>query len=225
MHQCYDLFVCYYRGVYMVSDPLSVEDMVYHVQNQWMYLCTSVTESEVARAKNLLRTNMLLQLDGETSFQISSFTCIQTLYSHMECCHTPTHTGTHTPTHFRISSTIFFCMHFSPWLHIIKSCELSCGPQAFHNCWVSITFILCIEILLIWISCWVAIYLDQSETEYKCVAYWQNYTSYYVYHHLVHLWNRFGIQSALVDNLLFDGILSIIDLGLNTEYPTCIHLM
>lgn len=134
MHQCYDLFVCYYRGVYMVSDPLSVEDMVYHVQNQWMYLCTSVTESEVARAKNLLRTNMLLQLDGETSFQISSFTCIQTLYSHMECCHTPTHTGTHTPTHFRISSTILFCMHFSPWLHIIKSCELSCGPQAFHNC-------------------------------------------------------------------------------------------
>ncbi|KAL7976300.1 hypothetical protein Chor_002519 [Crotalus horridus] len=29
-------------------------------------LCTSVTESEVARAKNLLKTNMLLQLDGST---------------------------------------------------------------------------------------------------------------------------------------------------------------
>lgn len=29
-----------------------------------MRLCTSVTESEVARAKNLLKTNMLLQLDG-----------------------------------------------------------------------------------------------------------------------------------------------------------------
>lgn len=29
-------------------------------------LCTSVTENEVARAKNLLKTNMLLQLDGET---------------------------------------------------------------------------------------------------------------------------------------------------------------
>ncbi|CAJ0960996.1 unnamed protein product [Ranitomeya imitator] len=28
-------------------------------------LCTSVTESEVARAKNLLKTNMLLQLDGK----------------------------------------------------------------------------------------------------------------------------------------------------------------
>lgn len=70
----------------MVSDPMSVEDMVYHVQNQWMYLCTSVTESEVARAKNLLRTNMLLQLDGEIAFQISNFSCIQTLYSHMKCC-------------------------------------------------------------------------------------------------------------------------------------------
>lgn len=32
-----------------------------------MRLCTSVTESEVARAKNLLKTNMLLQLDGGSS--------------------------------------------------------------------------------------------------------------------------------------------------------------
>lgn len=30
-----------------------------------MSLCTSVTESEVARAKNLLKTNMLLHLDGQ----------------------------------------------------------------------------------------------------------------------------------------------------------------
>lgn len=30
-----------------------------------MRLCTNVTESEVARAKNLLKTNMLLQLDGK----------------------------------------------------------------------------------------------------------------------------------------------------------------
>lgn len=29
-------------------------------------LCTSVTDCEVARAKNLLKTNMLLQLDGKT---------------------------------------------------------------------------------------------------------------------------------------------------------------
>lgn len=30
-------------------------------------LCTSVTEGEVARAKNLLKTNMLLHLDGKAA--------------------------------------------------------------------------------------------------------------------------------------------------------------
>ena len=49
----------------MVCDGLSIEDMLYHVQSEWMYMCTSVTESEVTRAKNLLKTNMLLQLDGK----------------------------------------------------------------------------------------------------------------------------------------------------------------
>ena len=29
-----------------------------------MRLCTSVTEAEVTRAKNMLKTNMLLQFDG-----------------------------------------------------------------------------------------------------------------------------------------------------------------
>ncbi|XP_071810304.1 LOW QUALITY PROTEIN: mitochondrial-processing peptidase subunit beta-like [Asterias amurensis] len=53
-------------GLYMVCDGLSIEDMLYHAQSEWMYLCTSVTESEVTRAKNLLKTNMLLQLDGST---------------------------------------------------------------------------------------------------------------------------------------------------------------
>ena len=32
-----------------------------------MRICTSVTESEVARAKNLLKTNILMQLDGKLS--------------------------------------------------------------------------------------------------------------------------------------------------------------
>jgi len=31
-----------------------------------MRLCTNVTEGEVARARQLLKTNMLLQLDGTT---------------------------------------------------------------------------------------------------------------------------------------------------------------
>nr|XP_020645646.1 mitochondrial-processing peptidase subunit beta isoform X2 [Pogona vitticeps] len=53
-------------GVYMVCEGTTVEDMIYFVQREWMRLCTSVTEGEVARAKNLLKTNMLLQLDGST---------------------------------------------------------------------------------------------------------------------------------------------------------------
>lgn len=39
--------------------------MLYNVQNEWMRLCTIVTDAEIERAKNLLKTNMLLQLDGK----------------------------------------------------------------------------------------------------------------------------------------------------------------
>ncbi|KFB40497.1 AGAP000935-PA-like protein [Anopheles sinensis] len=53
-------------GIYFVCDPLMCEDMLFNVQQEWMRLCTMVTEGEVERAKNLLKTNMLLQLDGTT---------------------------------------------------------------------------------------------------------------------------------------------------------------
>ncbi|XP_032076919.1 mitochondrial-processing peptidase subunit beta [Thamnophis elegans] len=53
-------------GLYMVCEGATLEDMMHYVQREWIRLCTSVTESEVARAKNLLKTNMLLQLDGST---------------------------------------------------------------------------------------------------------------------------------------------------------------
>lgn len=45
---------------------MQCEDMLFNVQNEWMRLCTMVTDGEVERAKNLLKTNMLLQLDGTT---------------------------------------------------------------------------------------------------------------------------------------------------------------
>merc|ERR1712210_318345 len=38
----------------------------FNTQHEWMRLATSVTDFEVNRAKNLLKTNMLLQLDGTT---------------------------------------------------------------------------------------------------------------------------------------------------------------
>ncbi|PSN52564.1 Mitochondrial-processing peptidase subunit beta [Blattella germanica] len=53
-------------GVYFVCDPTKCEDMIFHIQSEWMRICTSVTEGEVARARSLLKTNMLLQLDGTT---------------------------------------------------------------------------------------------------------------------------------------------------------------
>lgn len=53
-------------GVYFVSDRLNQENMIYNITNEWMRICTAATEFEVERAKNVLKTNMLLQLDGTT---------------------------------------------------------------------------------------------------------------------------------------------------------------
>ncbi|XP_056266798.1 mitochondrial-processing peptidase subunit beta isoform X6 [Pseudoliparis swirei] len=53
-------------GLYMVCEPGTIDAMMHSTQMEWMSLCTSVTEAEVARAKNLLKTNMLLHLDGST---------------------------------------------------------------------------------------------------------------------------------------------------------------
>lgn len=53
-------------GFHFVSDPLSVDDMMFCAQGEWMRLCTSTTESEVTRAKNYLRNAMVAQLDGTT---------------------------------------------------------------------------------------------------------------------------------------------------------------
>ena len=45
---------------------MNQDDMIYNITNEWKRICTSVTDFEVERAKNLLKTNMLLQLDGTT---------------------------------------------------------------------------------------------------------------------------------------------------------------
>ncbi|XP_043256964.1 mitochondrial-processing peptidase subunit beta [Colletes gigas] len=54
-------------GLYFVCDPMACDDFLYNVQSEWRRLCISVTEKEVERAKNILKTNMLLQLDGTTA--------------------------------------------------------------------------------------------------------------------------------------------------------------
>ncbi|KAJ8301794.1 hypothetical protein KUTeg_020781 [Tegillarca granosa] len=54
-------------GMYFVTEKGQVTEMLERVQNEWMRLCCDVTTFEVDRAKNLLKTNLLLQLDGTTA--------------------------------------------------------------------------------------------------------------------------------------------------------------
>jgi len=53
-------------GIYFVADKLQLDDMIYNIQMEWMRMCDRVSDFEVQRAKDLLKTNMLLQLDGTT---------------------------------------------------------------------------------------------------------------------------------------------------------------
>lgn len=53
-------------GIYFVSDPMKCADMMAGIQHEWMRICTMATDAEIERAKNLLKTNLLLQLDGTT---------------------------------------------------------------------------------------------------------------------------------------------------------------
>ncbi|XP_012696658.1 cytochrome b-c1 complex subunit 1, mitochondrial [Clupea harengus] len=53
-------------GIYFVTDRNNIEDMMHWSQNAWMNLCTTVTESDVARAKNLLKASLVGQLNGTT---------------------------------------------------------------------------------------------------------------------------------------------------------------
>ena len=53
-------------GVYFIAEKQKLEEFVLHLGHQWMHLSNSVTDEEVSRAKDLLKTNMLLQLDGST---------------------------------------------------------------------------------------------------------------------------------------------------------------
>lgn len=46
---------------------MKIDNMVWVVTQEWMRLCQSITDDEVDRAKNALKTNMLLQLDGTTA--------------------------------------------------------------------------------------------------------------------------------------------------------------
>lgn len=54
-------------GCYGVVPENKVDDFVWAVQDEWMMLSGSVSESEVERAKNQLKASMLFQNDGTTA--------------------------------------------------------------------------------------------------------------------------------------------------------------
>uniref|UniRef100_A0A668A3A1 Mitochondrial-processing peptidase subunit beta n=1 Tax=Myripristis murdjan TaxID=586833 RepID=A0A668A3A1_9TELE len=53
-------------GIYFVTDKHHIDDMMHWSQNAWMNLCTTVTESDVARGKNALKASLVGQLNGTT---------------------------------------------------------------------------------------------------------------------------------------------------------------
>lgn len=53
-------------GAYFVADRFHVYDTWQRIVEEWKRLATAVTDFEIERAKNLLKTKMLLQLDGTT---------------------------------------------------------------------------------------------------------------------------------------------------------------
>uniref|UniRef100_A0A8C5Y8P2 Cytochrome b-c1 complex subunit 1, mitochondrial n=1 Tax=Microcebus murinus TaxID=30608 RepID=A0A8C5Y8P2_MICMU len=62
--------ICYAEtgllGAHFVCDRMSIDDMMFFLQGQWMRLCTSATEGEVERGKNILRNALISHLDGTT---------------------------------------------------------------------------------------------------------------------------------------------------------------
>lgn len=53
-------------GCYFIADKYHLDDFTFYLQQTWMRLCNSITKTDVERAKNELKTNMFLQLDGST---------------------------------------------------------------------------------------------------------------------------------------------------------------
>ena len=53
-------------GVYFVCDRLKIFPFLTKLQLSWQEMCSVIGPADVHRAKNILKTNMSLQLDGST---------------------------------------------------------------------------------------------------------------------------------------------------------------
>lgn len=54
-------------GCTAVAEPKHLDDLVYAIENEWVRLAYDVTDYEVERAKNQLKSALLLALDGTTA--------------------------------------------------------------------------------------------------------------------------------------------------------------
>ncbi|XP_042903417.1 cytochrome b-c1 complex subunit 1, mitochondrial [Parasteatoda tepidariorum] len=54
-------------GCYFVMDKMVLDDFMFNLQNEWMRLCISMTESDLQIAKNALKVNLIESLDGTTA--------------------------------------------------------------------------------------------------------------------------------------------------------------
>ncbi|KAL7060274.1 hypothetical protein AAHC03_09558 [Spirometra sp. Aus1] len=70
VHSFQHFFTCYNDtslwGVYFTSEKMGLNEAVGSFTKEWVRMCSQIKEHEVARAKNQLKTHLLLQLDGTT---------------------------------------------------------------------------------------------------------------------------------------------------------------
>ncbi|KAF5397446.1 Mitochondrial-processing peptidase subunit beta [Paragonimus heterotremus] len=70
VHSFQHFFTCYHDtslwGVYLTAEKLGLADGVNAFMKEFVRMCTQITPHEVERAKNQLKTHLLLQLDGTT---------------------------------------------------------------------------------------------------------------------------------------------------------------
>lgn len=70
VHSFQHFFTCYHDtslwGVYLTCEKLGLFESVNAFMKEFVRLCTHITPHEIERAKNQLKTHLLLQLDGTT---------------------------------------------------------------------------------------------------------------------------------------------------------------
>lgn len=54
-------------GVHAVTEPKNLDDLIYVIEQEWVRLSFSVSDKEVERARNQLKTSILMQLDGSAA--------------------------------------------------------------------------------------------------------------------------------------------------------------